>query len=61
MEKSFAVCGITVGGPTNLSCYLRARNAVDEEIFLVGEEEILVNGVEEMDDAMILLDNIFVG
>ena len=34
----------------NLSCYLKASNADDEEIFLDGEKEMLVNYVEDMDD-----------
>ena len=58
MKKSFDICDITVDDPTNLSCYLKASSA-DEEIFLGGEEEILVSDVEDIEDAM--LDNIFVG
>ena len=59
VKKSFKICSITMDGPTNLSCYLKASNADDEEIFLCGEEEILMNDIEEMDDVM--LDNILVG
>ena len=40
--------------PTNLSCYLKASNAEDEELFLYGEEEILMNEVENIDDASTL-------
>ena len=55
-KKSFYICGITVDDRRNLFCYLKASNADNKEIFLYGEEEILVNDVEDMDDAM--LDNI---
>ena len=59
MKKSLDVYGITVDDPRNLACYLKASNADVEEIVLGGEEEILVNAVEDMDDAM--FGNNFVG
>ena len=54
MKKSFNIFGITVDDPINLSCYLKASNAEDEELLLYGEEEILVNEVENIDDASTL-------
>ena len=59
MKKSFNIYDITVDDPTNLSCYLKASNADDEEVCLYGGEEIPVNEVENIGDAM--LDNIFCG
>ena len=59
MKKSLDACGITVDDPRNLACYLKASNADEEEIVLGGEEEILVNDVEDMYDAM--FGNNFVG
>ena len=55
MKKTFDICGLTVDDPTNLSCYLKASNVDDEEICLYREEEILMNDVEDVDDA--ILDN----
>ena len=48
MKNSFNACGIT-----NLSCCFKASNADDKLICLDGEEEILVNDVEDMDDVML--------
>ena len=57
MKKSFDICDITVDDPTKVSCYLKASNANNQEIFPSGEEEILMNDAE-VENAM--LDNILV-
>ena len=58
VKKSVNICGITVDDPTNFSCYFKASNADDEEIFLDGDEEITMNDLEDIENAM--LGSIFV-
>ena len=57
VQNSSDICGITVRDPTNLSCYLKLAMQMTKKHSWT--EEILVNDVEDMNDAM--LDNIFVG